>query len=44
MVQKITRVKAPEALEEVKLGDNTVLIVPVIIGILAVTGIILLII
>ena len=34
----------PDTPEEVKTGDNTMLIVPVIIGILAVIGIILLII
>ncbi len=44
VVQEITNEKAPDAPEEVKTGDNTMLIVPVIIGLLAVTGIILLII
>ena len=44
VVQEITNEKAPDAPEEVKTGDNTMLIIPVIIGILAVIGIILLII
>ena len=43
VVQEITNEKAPDAPEEVKTGDNT-LIIPVIIGILAVIGIIVLII
>ena len=41
---EITNEKAPDAPEEVKTGDNTMLIIPVIIGILAVIGIIVLII
>lgn len=44
VVQEITNEKAPDAPEEVKTGDDTMLIVPVIIGILALTGMILLII
>ena len=44
VVQEITNEKAPDAPEEVKTGDDTMLIVPVIIGILALAGIILLII
>lgn len=44
VVQEITNEKAPDAPEEVKTGDNTMLIIPVIIGILAVIGIIVLII
>ena len=40
----ITTGKVSDAPEEVKTGDNTMLIIPVIIGILAVIGIILLII
>ena len=43
-IQEITNEKAPDAPEEVKTGDNTMLFVPVIIGILAVIGIIVLII
>ena len=43
-IQEITNEKAPDAPEEVKGGNNTMLIVPVIIGILVVIGIILLII
>ena len=39
VVQEITNEKAPDAPEEVKTGDNTMLIIPVIIGILAVIGI-----
>ncbi|MBM6801850.1 hypothetical protein H6B07_04045 [Mediterraneibacter glycyrrhizinilyticus] len=44
VVQEITNEKAPDAPEEVKTGDDTMLIVPVIIGILALAGMILLII
>lgn len=44
VVQEITNEKVPDAPEEVKTGDNTMLIIPVIIGILAVIGIIVLII
>lgn len=38
VVQKITNEKELDAPEEVKPGDNTLLIVPVFIGILAVAG------
>lgn len=44
VVQEITNEKASDASEKVKTRDNTMLIAPVIIGILTVAGIILLII
>ena len=41
VVQELTKGKAPDAPKKVKTGDNTMLIVPMNIGILAVVGIIL---
>ena len=41
MVQELAKGKAPDASEKVKTVDNTMLIVPMNIGILAAVGIIL---